>query len=178
MDSKINHLLHPIRMRILQSLLGGKQLTAQEILQKVNDVPQATLYRHLNKLVEADLLEVVQENKVRGTVEKVYAISNRLESMTAEEVKNASPQDNFNFFFSFLTNLLGDYDQYLQKENIDLAKDGVSFRQFSLFLSDEELMELLTDIRSLLYKAAENEPTTDRKLRTFSTIVLPKVTDK
>ena len=178
MKSRIKLLLHPIRMRIIQSFLGGKERTAQDILQNLPDIPQATLYRHLNTLVEVEFLEVVKENKVRGTMEKVYTLSNKLEAATTEELKNASREDHFDFFFSFLTNLLGDYDKYLQQENIDLEKDGVSFRQVLLFLSDEELMELLTEIRKILFKAAENKPTAERKLRTFSTILLPKNTDK
>ncbi|EEG77932.1 helix-turn-helix domain-containing protein [Dethiobacter alkaliphilus] len=178
MQSKVNFLLHPIRMRIMQSLLGGKEHTAQEISQKVSDVPQATLYRHLNKLVEAEILEVVKENRVRGTVEKVYALSDQLQSVTAEEIKKASRQDHLNFFFSFLTNLLGDYEKYLQQENIDLEKDGVSYRQASLYLSNEELTELLTEMRKVVAKALDNDPTPERKLRTISTIVLPQSTDK
>ena len=87
MEFKINTILHPVRMRIMQSLLGGKELTAQEISNRVSDVPQASLYRHLNSLLEAEVLEVVEENKVRGTMEKVYALSNQLETMTAKEVK-------------------------------------------------------------------------------------------
>lgn len=174
MESKINTILHPARMRIMQSLLGSKELTAYEISQRVPDVPQASLYRHLNKLLEAEVLEVVKENKVRGTMEKVYALSNQLETLTANEVKEASRQDHFGFFFSFLTNLLGDYEQYLQQENIDLEKDGVSYRQVSIFLSDEELKDLLTEMRTIVGKVMDNEPTTERKLRTISTIVIPK----
>lgn len=174
LEFKINTILHPVRMRIMQSLLGGKELTAQEISQRVSDVPQASLYRHLNKLLEAEVLEVVEENKVRGTIEKVYALSNQLETVTATEVKEASRQDHFSFFFSFLTNLLGDYEQYLQQENIDLEKDGVSYRQVSVFLSNEELRDLLTEIRTIVSRVMENEPTTERKARTISTIVIPK----
>lgn len=176
MEFKINTILHPVRMRIMQSLLGGKELTAQEISNRVSDVPQASLYRHLNRLLEAEVLEVVEENKVRGTMEKVYALSNQLETMTAKEVKEASPQEHFGFFFGFLTNLLGDYEEYLQGENIDLEQDGVSYRQLSVYLSDGELKNLLTEIRAIVAKVIENEPTTERRLRSITTIVIPKDT--
>lgn len=176
MEFRINTILHPVRMRIMQSLLGGKELTAQEISKRVSDVPQASLYRHLNRLLEAEVLEVVEENKVRGTMEKVYALSNQLETMTAKEVKEASPQEHFGFFFGFLTNLLGDYEEYLQRENIDLEQDGVSYRQVSVYLSDEELRKLLTEIRAIVAKVIENEPTTERRLRSITTIVIPKDT--
>ena len=73
-QSKMKLILHPVRMKIIQSLLNGKNMTVQQLSQRAKDVPQATLYRHLNKLLEADLIQVVQENQIRGTVEKVYAL--------------------------------------------------------------------------------------------------------
>ena len=75
-QSKMKLILHPVRMKIIQSLLNGKNLTVQQLSQRAKDVPQATLYRHLNKLLEADFIQVVQENQIRGTVEKVYALKN------------------------------------------------------------------------------------------------------
>lgn len=72
--SKIKLILHPVRMKIIQSLINGKKFTVNQIAERVKDVPQATLYRQLNTLLEADLIEVVQENQVRGTIEKVYAL--------------------------------------------------------------------------------------------------------
>ena len=73
-QSKMKLILHPVRMKIIQSLLNGKNMTVQQLSQRAKDVPQATLYRHLNKLLEAELIQVVQENQIRGTVEKVYAL--------------------------------------------------------------------------------------------------------
>ena len=51
-------LLHPIRLRILVGLLG-RPMTAQQLGEVLEDVPQATLYRQLNKLAQAGVLEVV-----------------------------------------------------------------------------------------------------------------------
>ncbi|GMA51885.1 hypothetical protein GCM10025857_32420 [Alicyclobacillus contaminans] len=43
--------MHPIRLRIIGLLASGHPLTAQKMLGQLPDVPVATLYRHLNKLV-------------------------------------------------------------------------------------------------------------------------------
>ena len=178
MTSKIKNLLHPIRMNIMQSLLGEKELTTQEISQIITDVPQATLYRHLNKLHAAGLIKVVDHNKIRGTVEKTYALSKQLEAMTRQEMRQASRQDHFEIFFSFLTLLLTDYEKYLQQEQIDLEEDGVSFRQASLYLSDEELTDFIEDFRKILSRAMQNKPAPERKLKTLSTIILPRISDE
>ena len=45
MKSKIKTMLHPIRMRIIQTLLDGKEMTAGEMAEKLQDIPQASLYR-------------------------------------------------------------------------------------------------------------------------------------
>jgi len=37
-------------------------------------VPRATLYRHLRALISGDTLEVVEENPIRGTVKRVFAL--------------------------------------------------------------------------------------------------------
>ncbi len=176
MKSKIKTMLHPIRMRIMQTLLDRKEMTAGEIAEKLKDIPQASLYRHLNALLKEEILMVVSENRIRGTVEKVYSLSSMLESSTAKEIEKASKEDHFSYFFSFLMNLLGEYEEYLQQEVIDLKEDGVSYRQFSLQLSDEELMDLLTGIREKLVEAMDNEPREDRRLRTVANIVIPSKT--
>ena len=48
---KTDIILHPVRMRILQNL-ATRNLTPLQLAEELVNVPQATLYRHLNKLVE------------------------------------------------------------------------------------------------------------------------------
>ncbi len=178
MKSKIKAMLHPIRMRIIQALLGGKEMTAGEMAEKLQDIPQASLYRHINALLKEEVITVVSENRVRGTLEKVFALSATLESTTTKEVEEASREDHFNYFFSFVMGLMGEYEAYLQKDNINLREDGVSFRQCSVYLSDEEFMALMTDIGKKLMAAMNNEPGENRRLCTIANIVIPSKIDK
>ncbi len=178
MKSKIKAMLHPIRMRIIQALLDGREMTASQMAEKLQDIPQASLYRHINALLKEEVITVVKENRVRGTLEKVFALSSTLESATTKEVEEASREDHFNYFFSFVMGLLGEYEAYLQEENINLREDGVSFRQASVYLSDEEFMALMTDIGEKLMAAMKNEPGENRRLRTIANIVIPSKMDK
>ena len=178
MKSKIKTMIHPIRMRIMQALLDGKTMTAGEISEKLPDIPQASLYRHINALLKEDILTVVSENRIRGTLEKVFSISATLESSTTKEMEEASRDDHFHYFFSFLMSLLGEYEAYLQQEAIDMKEDGISFRQCSVYLSDEEFIELLTVIHEQMFAAMKNEPREGRRLRTLANIVIPSSTDK
>lgn len=72
----LKSLLNPIRMKIFQHVLMNEQVTTGELAKLLPDVPQASLYRHINKMVQDEILSVASENKVRGVYEKVYAIQN------------------------------------------------------------------------------------------------------
>jgi DNA-binding transcriptional ArsR family regulator len=171
--SKTKLILHPVRMKIVQSLINGKKLTVQQIAERVKDVPQATLYRQLNTLLEAEIIQVVQENQIRGTVEKIYALKER-SVQTQKEFLDLSKEQQLELFLSFTTHLLGLYENYLDQDGVDLLKDGVGYRMAKLYLSDEEHMELIKNIGKLIHAATLNEPSPERKIKNIATIVIPE----
>ncbi|MFD2214418.1 helix-turn-helix domain-containing protein [Metabacillus endolithicus] len=173
MDSKAKLILHPVRMKIVQTLIGNKEYTVQQIATRLTDVPQATLYRHLNKLLEAEVLKVVKENQIRGTVEKIYAL-NEHEVSNKSDLTKLSKDEHLNLFLTFMTHLLGQYESYLNQENIDLIKDGVSYRQAMVYLTDQEFQEFMKELSQVYKKVIDNEPSNDRKARHLSTIFIPE----
>ena len=66
--------MNPVRIRIAQYFLVHEQGTTAQIGEELSDVPKASLYRHMKIMEDAGLIRVVQENKKRGTVEKVYKL--------------------------------------------------------------------------------------------------------
>lgn len=150
-------------------------MTVQQIAQDLPDVPQATLYRHLNRLVKANAIIVIQENKVRGVLERVYGIgTNPFETVTKNLDKN-SKEEHLNLFYNFLMVLLGDFQRYINIEGADLRKDGVSFRSAAVYANDEEYSEFLGDLVKAFEKILDNGPSPDRNLRKISTIIIPGV---
>lgn len=170
-------ILHPVRMKIIQALMNGKEMTVQEVAQRVEDVPQATLYRHLNKLFDAGFIHVVRENPVRGTVEKVYALKEP-DIQSQEDFLKLTKEEHLELFLTFTTQLFSLYESYLSQDHVDLVKDGVSYTVANLYLSDEEFMELMQGIGALIQPAIKNEPTPDRKARNIATIIIPEVKKK
>lgn len=166
-------ILNPIRMRIVQALLNDQELTAQELIELLPEVPQATLYRHLKKLTDAGVLEIVSENKVRGTVEKVYKLVQEKVSLSPDELKQLTQDDHMRYFTTFLTSLMGELKDYLQGSP-DPVKDGLSYRQVKLYLSDEEFTNLFKVIASEIKKNMLNKPSPERRLRTIANIVIPE----
>ncbi|WP_428911480.1 helix-turn-helix domain-containing protein [Niallia sp. Krafla_26] len=171
--SKIKTILHPVRMKIIQALINGKEMTAQELAQWAEDVPQATLYRHINKLLDADFIEIVQENPVRGTVEKVYALKEP-DVQSQEDYLKLSKEEHLELFLTFTTQLLSLYESYLAQDDVDIVKDGVSYTMANLYLSDQEFMELMQGIGSLIGSAIKNEPTPERRARNIATVIIPE----
>lgn len=174
-QTKISILLHPIRMKIIQTLLIGRRLTVQQITERVPDVPPATMYRHLNKLLEADLIAVVEEKQVRGTVEKVYSLAEHANQQSGEEILNASREDQVKYFFTYLINILGEFEKYISQENYNLLKDGVGYSQAVIYADDNEFAELAKALANTILQAAQNKPEKGRKARTLSTIIIPQV---
>lgn len=69
--------LHPVRLRIVQQL-GGRQLTTAALREELPDITQATLYRHVAALIAAQIVTVVDERRVRGTIERTLALGERM----------------------------------------------------------------------------------------------------
>ena len=74
MENFISYLSDPVNAKLLLEIKELGQATASQLLEKFSDIPQATLYRRLQKMLGDDVLKIVEENHIRGTVEKVYAL--------------------------------------------------------------------------------------------------------
>jgi DNA-binding transcriptional ArsR family regulator len=177
-ESKADIILHPVRMRIVQTLVSKRKLTVQQIGEQLPDIPIATLYRHLKKLADAKMIQVVEENRVRGTVEKVYALPDTNVSLSEEELRNAGAEEHMDFFMKFMATVLDDFERYLSQEDFDLIKDGAGYRQVSFYANDEEYLELIGSINAGLMKLLGNEDDGIRSKRTLTTIVTAEKSKK
>lgn len=74
---------------------------------------------------------------------------------------------------AFVAGLLGDFDRYLAQGDIDLLRDGVSYRMAGLWLDDAEFAELLRELLTALQPRMANPPAPGRKRRILGTILLP-----
>ncbi|WP_026183997.1 helix-turn-helix domain-containing protein [Desulfitobacterium hafniense] len=157
-SNALNSLLNPVRMNILQLFLENETETVKRIAEELPDLPPASLYRHVNKLVEDEIIEVCAEYKIRGTVEKVYRLKN----------------DPSLHFYAFAMTLLRDFDKYLQNKDYNLVQDRIDFQSYALYLSDQECDELAQTLRETLHKMADTKSGGgERRLRKFSFAVIP-----
>ncbi|MFY1617189.1 helix-turn-helix domain-containing protein [Micromonospora sp. WMMD736] len=164
--------LHPLRIRILRAV-AGTRLTTQGLLELLPDVPQATMYRHLAILVKAGLVEVIDERRVRGAVERVYALPARGATLDPAALATATPEDHARYFTAFMSSLLSEFSRYLARERIDFTADGAGYQQLVLHLTDAELGEFAAGLSALVGPLLGNQPGDGRIPRLLATVLLP-----
>src|SRR5215831_13314363 len=146
-------LLHPIRLRILQAFLGGRPLTTSQLQTELPDVPPASLYRHVAKLADAGVLSIADERRIRGAVERTYRLETSRSTVKPEELAKLSADDHRSMFFTFLAAIIREFDLYLERGDIDLIRDGVSYGLSAMWLSDTEARKLARALNNLLLPA-------------------------
>ncbi|MBS9373970.1 helix-turn-helix domain-containing protein [Rhodococcus sp. B50] len=167
-------LLHPVRLRIVQALLGDRTATPAQLKALLDDVSTATLYRQIAVLADAGILEVVAERRVRGTVERTYRLVVERAQVTGDDAVAMSNDEHRRAFLAFTAQLLADFDAYLDDPaRRSLAEDVVGYRQVALDLTDEEALSMVSEIGGVLARFAELGPAPDRRRRLISRIIMP-----
>jgi DNA-binding transcriptional ArsR family regulator len=166
-------LLHPVRLRIVKAFLGDRALTTGQLAEELDDVPPGSLYRHVALLVKAGVLQVVAERRVRGAVERTYALRLFAARISPEEAKRMSPGEHAQAFMVYVAGMLADADRYLASDRLDPARDGADYRVGALWLSDGEFAELLRELSIVFQPRLGNAPAPGRTRRMVYTVFLP-----
>jgi hypothetical protein len=166
-------LLHPVRLRVVQAFLGDRVLTTAELHDLLPDVPTASLYRHVATLADAGLLTVVSERRVRGAAERSYRLVVEAASVAPADTAGMSAEDHGRAFTTFVGALLADFGRYLERGDVDPARDGVGYRQAALWLDEEEFADFLADVRAVVGRRLQNQAGGQRRRRLVSTVLMP-----
>lgn len=166
-------LLHPVRMRIWQAFLGDRALTVKQLRDELPDVPAASLYRHVTLLAERGVLSVAAEQRVGGAVERTYVLRTAASTVGDRELRAMTPSDHRAAFTAYMTGLLGDFDRYLQRGDIDLRRDGVGYHVLALWLDDDEFHAFTTELAELLQTWSAKAEKPGRTRRILGTVLLP-----
>jgi DNA-binding transcriptional ArsR family regulator len=164
-------MLNSIRMRIVQAVATKKSMSATEICDKINDVPRTTLYRHISILLDANVLMVVDEKKIRGSVERTLAL-NMDEIAKHNTIENVPQQA-----FGFLMNTYSKFEKYFNKENFVSANNKIFFNNTVMMMDDQEFDKFLSELQALLLKY-HFDGAQGRKPRDISIISAPVENEK
>lgn len=166
-------LSHPARLRIVHALRGDRVLTTAELCARLPDASKATVYRHVEALTAAGILEVAQERRVRGAVERGYRLRADRAVVDGAAVAAVGPDAYRSVFSVAMAVLIAEFDAYLERDNADPAGDLVGFRQHAVWLSRDELEGLITGLREVIAPVLNNRPASDRGRYLLSPILFP-----
>lgn len=159
-------MLNPVRMRIIQELSARQSITATELCEEISDVPRTTMYRNINILLDNNILSVVSEKKIRGSLERTLALN------IGEISKNNTLENASQNAFGFLMNRYARFHNYFSGENPNPAKDKIFLNNSVLMMDDNEFDQFLLELRGLIIKY-NFEVANGRKARDISIISSP-----
>lgn len=170
-------LLHPVRLRIILAFasdLGTRRLTPQQVAAILPDLPQASLYRHIERLYRGGVLAVAGERRVRGAIERTYVLAAGGTALSPEELAQATREEQLAYFTTFAAGLIAQFERYLQRPEIDLVADGAGYRTVVLDLSDEEVQEMAAAVNAAVARFVQRGPRPGRRRRLLATVMLPQ----
>ena len=156
--------MNPVRQRIFQYFLLHETGTVKEVKKALPDVSNASLYRHIKILTDSSILMIVDENRIRGTVESVYQL-NKEAMATEDETGNAVQMS--------LLSICASFARYFSSGNADPKKDMLLLTNCTLLLTDEDFSSFLSEINEIALKYMKVEPTVNSKMRQITFISAP-----
>ena len=164
---------HPVRLRIVHAMRGGRTLTTTQLCARLPDVSKAMVYRHVDLLAAGGVLEVADERRVRGAVERHYRLHRDRASIDPGEAASMSAEDHRRGFAVALAALVAEFDAYLDRDDADPSADPVGYRQHGIWLNRTELTDLIGELRAAIVPRLANRATPDRTRYLLSPILFP-----
>ncbi len=179
MDNKMEILMHPVRMKICLALMGNKEngLTPLEMVKVIKDVPQATLYRHIQSMVEADAIQVLKEKKVKSVTEKYYVLNEDYATLDKSEWGKVSAKEKIDYISYYQLLLLSRYQIYLQKlEEENRTDDSSTFSVVEFQLDEEHFTQFQNELNELVtkyYTASSKKNEKNTPTQTIGITIIP-----
>jgi len=173
-NKKSDLLLHPIRLRIILAM-GGKDQTTAKLAELLPDVPQASLYRQVGTLFDAGLLEVVNERRSRGVIERTYRLVESEAIIDKADAANISGDTLLSGFVTFTGALIDSMTRYTAHPKAKPSKQPFGFNQVPLWLSKNEAEQMSADMKAVLVRYTQLEKSRKRNRVMMSTIIIPEL---
>lgn len=163
-----------VRFKIALELIDHDEgLSIMQLNKLLKDVSQATLYRHVNSMVEDDLLKIVGMNRIGKVEEKLYALNTQGYKISEEEWYSASYSEKIKFVTYFFMYILQNYKNYHESSTADHFQDQSTFSLVKMNLTNDSFNDFQSELRTLLEKYYNAEDSEEGKDRTVSLIIIP-----
>ena len=172
-ETFFTYISEPLSSKLLTEIYEQKQVTTADLLKKFSNISQATLYRHLKKMLNDDVIKIVEENHIRGTVEKVYALNYDI-SASWKNMRDSNDSKKLMQYINYsLFGILKEFREYTAKEDIDIKGDGTGILIAPIYATFEELDSARNKFFEILKELESNKPHGERKLYNICTVITP-----
>lgn len=163
-----------VRFKIALELIDiDDGLSILQLNKLLKEVSQATLYRHVNSMVEDDLLKVVGINRSGKVEEKLYALNTQAYKVSQEDWQSATYSERIRFITYYFMYILQNYKNYHERSVEEQSQDQSTFSLVKLNLTDDRFNDFQSELGSLMekyYNAQEPEQGTERAV---SLVIIP-----
>lgn len=169
-------ILHPVRFRILETLIG-ESLTTQEIADRLVDVPKSSIYRHVKQLLDSRMIAIDDARPVRGVLEKTYRLDQPIR-LGVEEMAGMSPEEHVQYFRTYVMTLVQGFSNFVNSaavdNKIDMQSHRAGYTEAFVFGTTEELDQVFAVINQALMALATNANGEGRHKHKFAIITHPE----
>ncbi len=157
-------------------LLGDKPQTPFELHRRLSTVPLGTLYRHLNVLLECNVIRVASERRVHGTIERQFALQSGANYFTEEQKDELAPYDVARIA-GVLTSLVSQgFERFAANAQPPYRDGEFSMVATNLYLSDEEVQRYRQFIKEFAEKEGRSpQEGLERRLIAFFSVPDPEL---
>ena len=168
MEKLLKILTDPVSNSILQMIRMKGKMTISDILSENSQIPRATVYRKIEKMLEVGAIEIVDFHKVRGQTENVYAIKQMYIANTETD------EESLKVVTISIMQILDQYTRYFQSGNTDVNRDKLFLLNYAISLSDKDFSAMMNDIFKIADKYRKKKPSPDAKMRSLYLLSAPE----
>ena len=165
-----------VRFKIALELIDRDEgMSIMQLNKRLDDVPQATLYRHVNAMLQDSLLKVIGVQRAGKVEEKIYALNTSGYKIKEEDWTSATYDEKVNFVSLYFMYILQNYKNYQETLSLTDSPDQATFSLVKLNLPDETFRTFESELAALLEKyhglSAHHEE--EETKRTVSLVIIP-----
>jgi hypothetical protein len=160
-------LSNPVVFRIMQVVAASRTATISEIADAIPEISRASMYRYCKRMADYDMLETVSEVKVRGQIQRTYAL--KKVTISGDDSTN----DYMSATLLFLREVHKKYEVYFSGNNIDTRRDKLFMVSPDLNLDDSTYNDLCDRLKSLLLEYSDVKPQPGSRIRNLYLMSAP-----
>ena len=171
-DKMLEYFIDPIKGKILLEINNAKRISVKGLCTKCTNIPRSTMYRHLSRMEKNGVIEVVERRKIRGTIEKTYALNSEAMAVNDDGTDTISKELYLNMFVKYCIDFIDIFKKNIE-EGLDVKKEISGFTTAPFYATDGELKIAVGSISRIIQDLVANPSAPERKMHSMGLIISP-----